>query len=65
MTKVYCDICGKVIDSTENEYKLTCFELDKNSMQYHYAYTGDNVCGTCIESINDYITKNLKQKVGD
>lgn len=60
MTKVYCDICGKVITEKDEEYKLHCYILDRDLVQYRYAYAGDNVCGNCIKAINDFIAKNLK-----
>jgi len=51
MTKVFCDVCGKQINASCDKYRLTADRATG------IVYRSNEVCGECIEKINDYIAR--------
>ena len=61
MVVIYCDVCGRRINTkNESKFKLTCYKDSDPSP----IYDKDDVCEYCIDSINEYITQ-LKLKECD
>lgn len=66
MIKRICDICGKEIDSRENDWNVSIMpEVAFRNFRYDekdYSFNGNDVCSDCANSIYHHI-EGLKRLI--
>lgn len=59
MTKIFCDMCGNIVETIDVRYVI--MRKDSDEMISEIVFPEQEICVACAEGVKEYITKQKER----